>query len=221
MLTQDDTWATTQKWYHALDLGGGLVTPGRFGAHLPPNFTLYGALEFLAQLDLTSARCVHVGTMDGLVAFTMKRAGAESVLATDMAPRPTFEFARQRLGLDIDYRVPVSIVELPSILTDWKPDVLAVLGVLYHLLDPMTAIAVCRRCVRRDGYLILETAYDVGEGSPRMIFNPADVSPDASNEPNVFWRPSRPALEAYVSSPASTLSQRSQLTIGCRFLPGQ
>ena len=129
------------RWFHAVDFGGGLVSKGRLGPGVPPNYTLYGVLELMAGLELEGASVVDVGTMDGIVAFGAKARGAARVIATDLARRETFEAGRAYLGLDIDYRVPVQALDLPSVLGDEKADVIVMAGVLYHVLDPIAVLS--------------------------------------------------------------------------------
>lgn len=190
-----ETLIQKQKWFHAIDFGGGLISPGRFGANVPPNYTLYGVFEFLRGLTLEGARVVDVGTMDGLTAFIAKQRGAAQVIATDMARRDTFDAGRAKLGLDIDYRVPVPILELPAMLGTELADVLVMAGVLYHVLDPLSVMVACRRSVKLGGFAIVETMYLFDEGDARMSFNPADTTGRGVDHANVFWRPSRRALE--------------------------
>lgn len=64
-------------WYHTLELGGGVVTPGMFD-HRP-------VLDrYPIPADLSGKRCLDVATMDGFWAFEMERRGAESVTAIDL-----------------------------------------------------------------------------------------------------------------------------------------
>lgn len=91
-----------EKSFHSLDLGDE-VTPGRFSNWSPQNYPLYGALKLIEDFDLKNSVCLDIGTMDGLMAFSLKQAGAKEVLATDMAFRETFVYAREKLGLDIVY----------------------------------------------------------------------------------------------------------------------
>ena len=184
-----------EKWFHAIDFGGGAVSPGRFGRDVPPNYTLYGVFEWLRGLSLDGARVVDVGTMDGLIAFIAKARGAAEVIATDLARRATFEAARERLGLAIDYRVPVSATDLPALLGPERADVIVLAGVLYHVLDPLAVMVACRRALRLGGFAVVETMYLFDEGNARMSFNPADTTARGVDHANVFWRPSRRALE--------------------------
>lgn len=181
------------QWFHAIDFGNGLISPGRFELRLPPNYTLFGVFELLRQLQLRGATVVDVGTMDGLVAFVMARLGASRVIATDLAPRATFEAGRQALALDVDYRVPLSATALPESLSE-RADVVVLAGVLYHVFDPLAVLEACRRTLKPGGWLIVETSYLFDEGAARMSFSPADLGPRGIARPNVFWRPSRSAL---------------------------
>lgn len=64
-------------WYHTIDLGNGVVTPGfvdnRSTVHL------YGLPE-----DLSGKRCLDIGTYDGFWAFEMERRGASEVIGIDV-----------------------------------------------------------------------------------------------------------------------------------------
>ncbi|MHB8329635.1 MAG: class I SAM-dependent methyltransferase [Acidimicrobiales bacterium] len=68
-------------WYHTIDLGDGVRTPGMFDhrgteqAHMLPD-------------DLSGLRCLDVGTMDGYWAFAMESRGAAEVVALDMTDDP-------------------------------------------------------------------------------------------------------------------------------------
>jgi tRNA (mo5U34)-methyltransferase len=64
-------------WYHTLELGNGVVTPGMFD-HRP---VLH---HYPLPDDLTGLRCLDVATMDGFWAFEMERRGAASVTAIDL-----------------------------------------------------------------------------------------------------------------------------------------
>ena len=186
-------------WFHSIDFGDGLVSPGRFGLDVPPNFTLYGIFQLLTELELDGAFAVDVGTMDGLISFGMKLRGAARVLATDLSPRPTFEAGRDHLKLDVEYHVPVDVFELGTLLDSDRADLLVLAGVLYHVLDPVAVLRACRHAVKVGGYLLLETSYQLGEARPHLVFNPTDPSMQQMQLDNVFWRPSKSALEGMLA----------------------
>lgn len=190
----DVTDALKRPWFHSIDLGSGIVTRGRFGADVPPNYTLYGVQDLLRHVDLSEARCFDVGTMDGLSAFMMKALGAREVVACDLADRPNFAFARERLGLDVEHRVPVSARDLPRAVGGEGADVIVIAGVLYHVYDPLTVLLACRHALRRGGLLFLETTCMIDDGRPTMWFNMSNDVPFQIPLPNVYWRTSKSAL---------------------------
>jgi SAM-dependent methyltransferase len=183
------------KWFHSIAFDDGLVSPGRFSATTPPNYTLFGVFELLNRLDFKGATVIDVGTMDGLVAFTLERLGAGRVIATDLAKRETFEAANAALSSKVEYRVPLQVVDLPKVLGADKADLIVMAGVLYHVFDPLQVLVACREALRRGGFLIVETSYLFDEGRPYMSFNPVDESGRGIERANVFWRPSQSALE--------------------------
>jgi tRNA (mo5U34)-methyltransferase len=65
-------------WYHRIDLGHGVFTPGwsYHQLHVP---------HYQLPPSLAGLRCLDVGTMDGFWAFEMERRGAAEVVATDLA----------------------------------------------------------------------------------------------------------------------------------------
>jgi len=75
-------------WYHTIDLGHGVVTPG--------------IVDNRAEVansgipdDLTGKRCLDVGTFDGFWAFEMERRGAE-VVALDLESLEDMDFPLRR-----------------------------------------------------------------------------------------------------------------------------
>jgi tRNA (mo5U34)-methyltransferase len=146
-------------WYHTLDLGEGVVTPGMFDHR--------GVTDrYLIPTDLSGLRCLDVGTMDGFWAFEMERRGAAEVVAVDIddpealdwpaSLRPTMktldETKRARFELAhacLDSAVKTESRSVYDIDTDLGQFDLVFCGDLFvHLKDPATAAerlrAVCR-----------------------------------------------------------------------------
>jgi SAM-dependent methyltransferase len=183
-----------RRWFHSIDLGDGDVTPGRFSRNVPPNYTLFGFFDLVTQIDLSQARCYDLGTMDGLGAFVLKGLGAPHVVACDLGPRPSFRFARQRLGLEVDYVTPAMAQDLPAMVGTDKADFLLMAGVLYHVFDPLTVLLACRQALRREGLLVVETHHLPNESAPVMRLNPADVPRPRVDLPHTYWLPSKSAV---------------------------
>ena len=142
-----------QEWYHSIDLGHGVITPG-FVDHRDqlPYYALPQSLAGLRVLD--------VATFDGFWAFEFERRGAE-VVALDvpawtdvdvprlMLPhasafgldRPTgtgFKLAHEILGSKVE-RVPMSVYDIdPDVLGTF--DVVFISDLLVHLRDPQLAL---------------------------------------------------------------------------------
>jgi tRNA (mo5U34)-methyltransferase len=106
-------------WYHTIDLGDGIRTPGIFDT--------VAALDHVPLPDsLEGRRCLDVGTADGFWAFEMERRGADEVVAIDIGRVPvmdlvhsaappdpalpdprmpeTFERAHRALGSRVEWR---------------------------------------------------------------------------------------------------------------------
>jgi tRNA (mo5U34)-methyltransferase len=148
-------------WYHTIELGEGVVTPGMFD-HRPV------VDRYLLPSALDGMRCLDVGTMDGFWAFEMERRGAAEVVAADLGgvgdldwpPRwraqvepaldetkaARFALAQRTLGSNVR-RVERSVYELePGTLGSF--DLIFCGDLLVHLKDPITAVqrllGVCR-----------------------------------------------------------------------------
>ncbi|MGH2951778.1 MAG: class I SAM-dependent methyltransferase, partial [Solirubrobacterales bacterium] len=147
-------------WYHTLDLGGEVVTPGWFD--LRP---IVGGMPWP---DVAGKRCLDVGTWDGFLAFELERRGASEVVATDisdpegwdwalrfrvrgpeaiaaMAGEKTgkgFEIARRALGSSVE-RTEINIYDLsPERVGSF--DVVVCGSLLLHLRDPVRALEAIR-----------------------------------------------------------------------------
>jgi tRNA (mo5U34)-methyltransferase len=147
-------------WYHTIDLGSGVVTPGFYD-------TVATARRFPFPASLEGKRCLDVGTSDGFWAFEMERRGAASVTAIDIddpadydwpLPRPAdatrpanrevgmnraFDVAHRALGSSVE-RVAISVYELPGAgLGEFD---FAFMGALMlHLRDPVGALSAIRQ----------------------------------------------------------------------------
>lgn len=66
------------EWYHSIDLGHGIVTPGFFD-HRPV------LAEYRLPESLAGKRVLDVATFDGFWAFEFERRGAQEVVSVDLA----------------------------------------------------------------------------------------------------------------------------------------
>jgi tRNA (mo5U34)-methyltransferase len=142
------------RWFHTIDVGQGVVTPGVGG-----NTRTLRRLGLPQRLDGLSV--LDVGAADGFYSFEAERRGAERVLAID-----TFCSWGTREGFDLARRALRSRVEDKRIdVFDLSPhttgvfDLVLFLGVLYHLRHPLLALG--RIFSVTGNHLILETHVDL------------------------------------------------------------
>jgi 2-polyprenyl-3-methyl-5-hydroxy-6-metoxy-1,4-benzoquinol methylase len=170
-------------WYHSIDLGNGIITPGHFGANLP------AVMELLDQIEISGMTCLDVGTMDGKIAFEMEKRGANRVVTIDLAERETVYFLLEYFKSTIQYIPNVHINDIVSALEQRKLcpfDLIVLSGVLYHVYSPLDVILSMRRIVRHGGLILVESAC-VDSLDCSMHFN---CDGRYYNEPLTFWLPS-------------------------------
>jgi tRNA (mo5U34)-methyltransferase len=179
------------EWFHSIDLGNGIVTPGR-----DPSASRLATIQL--PDDLTGMTVLDVGAWDGFFSFEAERRGAERVLAVDSfswdgggwGSRNGFDLAREALGSRVEYKA-VEVLDL-SPETVGVFDLVLFLGVLYHMRHPLLALERIASVTRKQ--LILETHVDlIGLDRPAAAFYPnEELNADASN----WWGPNPAAVEA-------------------------
>ncbi len=181
------------SWTHRIDLGGGLVTPGRW----PASPLILKALE---GVDFRGKKVLDIGCWDGLWSFEAERRGAREVYATDLAAhRPfreseTFVLAREILGSRAHYDPALSVFDVERLgVTDF--DVVLFLGVYYHLKDPLLALARIRQVMRPGAILVVEgEAIDDDRARYARFFYHTHHGGDHSN----WWVPTVACLREWV-----------------------
>jgi tRNA (mo5U34)-methyltransferase len=183
----------SSPWWHSIDLGNGLITPG--GNSLE-SLTAMANVIFSESVEGKSV--IDIGCWDGFFSIEAARRGATSVLATDDYVW-RMEFTKRR-NAEIAARLAApSVVKVKQIdvfdishETVGMHDVVLFFGVLYHMRHPLLAMekaaSVCSEI------LIVETQLDaVNEERPAMIFYPGI---ELANDPSNWWGPNIPCVEA-------------------------
>jgi tRNA (mo5U34)-methyltransferase len=183
------------RWYHTIDLGGGVVTRG-----IDDTAVRLARLDLPASLEGRSV--LDVGAWDGFFSFEAERRGAARVLATDYyswhgsgwGTKAGFALARGALASRVE-DLDIDVMELsPERIGTF--DVVLFLGVLYHLPHPLLALERIAS-VTRD-LLILETVVDmVGVRRPAAAFYPGR---ELNDDPTNWWGPNVPAVHAWLQS---------------------
>ena len=183
------------KWWHSIDLGDGIVTPGT-----EPSPRSRDAYLNIPE-DLTGLNVLDIGAWDGLYSFVAEERGAERVVALDLwdgvgssswsGVRPNsagIELARNARESKIEL-VPGTVYKSDIWQNVW--DVVFFFGVLYHLEDPMLALRAIHIALKPGGLLILETDTST-EIPPLMEFKEHGHHGDETN----VWYPTLSCVDA-------------------------
>lgn len=148
------------EWYHKIDVGDGIVTPGRDWEALWNEI-----LAQIKQVDYGGKRVLDTGTWDGRWAFEAEDHGAKEVVGSDiLSLRPvfgdgpeTFEVAKALRESNVKFRA-ASVYDCDEIFGKSSFDIIQCFGVVYHLRYPEYAFAKLRRTLKEGGLLLMETA---------------------------------------------------------------
>jgi tRNA (mo5U34)-methyltransferase len=191
------------NWYHTIDLGHGLVTPG-------VDDTPQRTAQLEIPKDLTGKSVLDIGAWDGALSFEAERRGASRVLATDSfcwsgegwGTKDGFDFARKALGSKVE--------DLEIDPMDLSPervgtfDVVLFIGVLYHMRHPLLALERVASVTRE--LAIVDTHVAMTDlDRPVMLFYPNnELNDDWTN----WWGPNPAAVEAMLGTVGFTRFER-------------
>jgi tRNA (mo5U34)-methyltransferase len=193
-MTADFDQVNALSWFHIIDLGNGIQTPGMYS---PSDLVL----KSLDQIDFTGKRVLDIGCWDGLWSFEAEKRGAAEVYATDDVSQRSFHstepfnLAKTMLDSNVRYFSDISIDRVQSL--GVKFDIVLFLGIYYHLRDPLHALAMLRSVLNEGGLIVVEgdVIYSRRKSFGQFFYN--DVwKNDASN----WWIPSIKCLEEWVES---------------------
>jgi tRNA (mo5U34)-methyltransferase len=204
-------------WFHSIDLGQGVVTPGAKTSAM-----LETELASLRLPDLAGKSVLDIGAYDGYYTFAAERLGARRVVALDhfvwaldlsrlrtlgpispndletspawdlrgLPGKRRFDLAHRALGSNAE-TVVADFLDLDSASIGGPFDVVLFLGVLYHMRNPMLAL---ERVAQATGTMaVIETeavelAFD--RGRPLCEFVEDEMNRDFTN----WWVPNQKAL---------------------------
>ena len=178
-------------WYHTIPLGHGIVTPGvdDTPARLP---------KIGLPANLSGKTVLDVGAWDGFFSFEAERRGAARVLATDSfcwngagwGTKAGFDLARLALASHVE-DLEIDPLDLSPDMVG-RFDLVLLLGVLYHMKDPMLALERAFSVTRER--LIMSTFVDLlWRRAPAMAFYPGA---EANADPTNWWGPNPAAVVA-------------------------
>ena len=181
----------TIEWFHFIDLGHGIWTPGKTENQLRVN-------RLLMPAQLAGQTVLDVGAWDGFYSFEAEKRGARRVLATDhfcwsgagWGTKRGFDFAHEVLGSHVE-SLDIDILDItPETVGTF--DIVLLLGVLYHMRCPL--LVLDKMAAVTDGQLILETVVDLTNiGRPALAFYP---DRELASDPTNWFAPNEAALHA-------------------------
>jgi tRNA (mo5U34)-methyltransferase len=205
-------FVNSTNWYHKVDLGGGIITPGH-------NFDkLWDLIRSVRdQVDYKNKIVLDLGSIEGMWAFEAEKLGAGMVVATDVYFHKVvkrFHFCKEVLNSSVIPYYNVSPYLLHERLDvflqenweDQKPydrlfDIVQHLGLLYHLQNPMLSLAQARSVMKEGGILLFETAVVANVEQPIMLFNGTPPNnKHIYDDITTWWAPAVPCLKAMLKA---------------------
>lgn len=184
------------EWWHDIDLGNGIITPGRGGSRR--------RLERMRMpADLSGRTVLDLGTWDGLFAFEAERRGARRVVALDDWQHPGFRIAHRALGSRVEF-VAMDVRAMSSANVGVF-DLVIFMGVLYHLPDPLRGLE--RVAAVTGDQLILETESSLAwVDRPAAEFRAAGLAPEQTI--GDWWIPNAACVEALLGCVGFSRTER-------------
>lgn len=178
------------EWMHCIDLGGGVVTPGKWERN-PGISAAFEAIDFQGKSVL------DVGTCNGLWSFEAEKRGASEVLSVDYLTHvdywcsPAYRFAHSTLKSKAQYNPDLSAYQIDSLQRTF--DIIVFCGLYYHLKHPLLAFAKARKVLKTGGYIVIEGP--VYEDDQR---NYAKFLYRGTRDRSNWWIPTRRCLREWI-----------------------
>lgn len=198
-----DAWlrsavAAESYWFHKLDLGHGIITPGWSDPAID-KLPFYGLPE-----DCTGMRVLDIGCAEGFFTFEAERRGAAEVIAIDSFPDSVRRFTLARDALGFHSQAYLTNVYALSTKEFGTFDLVMYFGVSYHLRHPLLALE--RIFEVSTGTLLMQTASFENAGlgdAAASEFHPFGIEsgpPEArQHDPTVFWVPNAACVDAMLA----------------------
>ncbi len=202
--SKDETLAEIgkiQSWRHRIDVGHGIVTPGR-------NDTERDVAYLSLPEDMTGKRVLDIGCSDGYFSFLCEERGAE-VVSVDHVPglpgkpgQHGFRIAAKLRGSQARFHW-LSVYDMNKI--DGEFDIILFLNVLYHLKHPLLALENVYGKLVEGGEMYLKTffyqdfrygkyGFDIFSKSLCRFYEKNELNNDYSN----WWAPNKRCLEGMI-----------------------
>jgi tRNA (mo5U34)-methyltransferase len=177
-------------WWHRIEVGYGLVTPGHHGDLHHPTGDKNVLKNMELPQDLSGKSVLDIGAWDGFYSFEAEKRGANKVLAIDNFYRDKLEKTGSQ-GFEVAKEILASRVEFQKAsVYDLSPekfgtfDIVLFPGVFYHLKDPFLALEKIYSVTKE--MLIMETHYNPYDTkrTPSVRFY---ENGEINNDPTTWW----------------------------------
>ena len=206
-------------WYHTVDLGDGVVTPGQFDHR--PLLRHYGIPD-----DLTGKSVLDVGPAHGFFAFEFEARGADRVVTAELAQWSAHdgttklkqEFDRE--GLDernesylhgaLEFAIAArgsSVEQTFCNVYDLSPETIGMFDLVFcgsmllHVTDPLRALDAIRSVTRETAIIATTIDPSFRGRAPRARFV-------GSATGQTFWEPNFTCLERWALAAGFTRAER-------------
>lgn len=158
-------------WYHKINLGDGIVTPGRKYDSL-----WNSTIKVIDGIEYEGKRVLDIASWDGYWAFEAERRGAKITVSSDVRLEgfANLLFAREILESKVIPLCNAPVQDLPNRLRfvglDPIFDIVHHFGLFYHLRDPLLSLSQSRAVMAEGSLLILETAFIDDDAKSYMAF---------------------------------------------------
>jgi SAM-dependent methyltransferase len=227
-------------WYHKIDLGSGILTPGY---DFEPVWDSIRRSRSL--IDYRGKSVLDIASWGGMWAFEAEARGASMVVAVETAfkKQENFLFCREVLRSRAIPFYNVSAYNLAERLdVCFTPfggsnrtafegfDIVQHLGLLYHLSDPIASLMQTRSVMKDGGLLLIETAYHVSD-KPTMLFQGVRRKEGRiyAEDHTTWWAPSLQCLTEMLATAlfepvpdslsTAPMGEISMVSLVCRALP--
>lgn len=190
-------------WRHRIDVGGGVITPGREDSSLE-----LGRLQIDA--DLSGKRLLDIGCSDGYYSFACEQRGAQVTSIDNFTSTPNtdgvngFSIAAELLNSKAQF-MDMSVYDIEAI--EGEFDIVLLINVLYHLRHPALAIDAIYSKMAKGGKLYLKTHYhqDIRVGPFGFNYRRQPMAKfyegsELNNDPSNWWGLNRKCIEALLRS---------------------
>lgn len=195
------------KWYHPINFGSDIKVPLRYAEGL--SVSEMGRHNLIREvrkgIEYKDKLVLDLGCAEGMWSYEAENLGAKQVLGVDISHPDMIKrvfFAKEALKSSVIFYFNVFVEDLYNRLDhyfNWhtkgeKFDVVQHLGLLYHLRDPLRSLSQARRCIKKKGKLLLETAlYDDNSKESLCLFN---WKSRIFNDGTTWWAPNKVCLLA-------------------------